>query len=145
MNSEGQNQGTSAYILKGYPRLSEIFITSEIYRLEQLGVKLRLAVIKHVEDLRGNGIFNRIQAQPNYLPQTSSLSNTSLRRWLNLHLRDFLPALREVVRQRPAGVVRAAIVAFAQAIRARRGFFAWPRKLYLKVFLQAVWIAQCLL
>src|SRR5689334_10788261 len=145
MKAESQNQGTIAYILKGYPRLSEIFITSEIYRLEQLGVKLRLAVIKHGEDLRGDGIFNQIQAQPNYLPQTSSLSETSLRRWLNLHLRDFLPALRDVVSRRPWGVVRAAIAAFAQAVRARRGFFAWPRKLYLKEFLQAVWIAQFIL
>ena len=145
MKAEPQNQGTIAYILKGYPRLSEIFITSEIYRLEQLGVKLRLAVIKHGEDLRGNGIFNQIQAQPNYLPQTSSLSETSLRRWINLHLRDFLPALRDVVSRRPASVVRAAIAAFAQAVRARRGFFAWPRKLYLKEFLQAVWIAQFIL
>ena len=145
MNSEPQTQGTIAYILKGYPRLSEIFITSEIYRLEQLGLKLRLAVIKHGEDLRGNGIFNRIQAQPNYLPQTSSLSETSLRRWLKLHLRDFLPALWEVVQQRPGGVLRASSAAFAQATRARRSFFAWPRKLYLKEFLQAVWIAQLIL
>src|SRR5690349_24771788 len=113
MKAESQNQGTIAYILKGYPRLSEIFITSEIYRLEQLGLKLRLAVIKHGEDLRGNGIFNRIQAQPNYLPQTSSLSETSLRRWRKLHLRDFLPALWGVVQQRPRGVVRAASAACA--------------------------------
>ena len=145
MNSERQNQGTIAYILKGYPRLSEIFITSEIYRLEQLGLKLRLAVIKHGEDLRGEGIFNRIQAQPNYLPQTSSLSETSLRRWLELHLRDFLPALWDVVQRRPRGVMRAALAAFAQAVRARRRFFAWPRKLYLKEFLQAVSIAQLIL
>ncbi len=145
MNSERQNQGTIVYILKGYPRLSEIFITSEIYRLEQLGLKLRLAVIKHGEDLRGNGLFNRITAKPNYLPQTSSLSETSLRRWLKLHLRDFLPSLRDVARQRPSGVVRAVIAAFAQAVRARRNFLASPRKLYLKEFLQAVWIAQFIL
>ena len=145
MNSERQNRGAIVYILKGYPRLSEIFITSEIYRLEQLGLKLRLAVIKHGEDLRGNSIFNRIKAQPNYLPQTSSLSETSLRRWLKLHLRDFLPALRDVARPKPSGVVRAALAAFAQAVRARRGFFAWPRKLYLKEFLQAVWIARFIL
>jgi len=79
------------------------------------------------------------------LPQTSSLSETSLRRWLKLHLRDFLPALWDVVRRRPRGVVRAALAAFAQAVRARRSFFASPRKLYLKEFLQAVWIAQLIL
>src|ERR1044072_3859330 len=145
MNSEIQNQGTIAYILKGYPRLSEIFITSEIYRLEQLGGKLRLAVIKHGDELRTNTLFNRIQARPNYLPHTSSLSQTSLRSWLKLHLNDFLPALNNVRRQRPAGLARAAAVAFAQAVRARRSFFASPRKLYLKDFLQAVWIARFIL
>jgi glycosyltransferase involved in cell wall biosynthesis len=136
---------TVAYILKGYPRLSEIFITSEIYRLEQLGVKLRMAVIKHGEAVGANGLFNKIQAQPNYLPQTSSLSQTSLRHWLGLHLHDFMPALRSVSRQRPSGLARAALVAFAQAVRARRSFFAFPRKLYLKEFLQAVWIARDIL
>ena len=31
-----------AYVLKGYPRVSELFIASEIHRLEQLGVDLDL-------------------------------------------------------------------------------------------------------
>ena len=144
MNAQ-QTSGTVAYILKGYPRLSEIFITSEIYRLEQLGVKLCLAVIKPGEDMPANGIFNRIQSRPNYLPQTSSLSQTTLRKWLGLHLKDFWPALISVTRQRPSGVMRAASAAFGQSVRARRKFVAWPRKLYLKEFLQAVWIAKLLL
>jgi glycosyltransferase involved in cell wall biosynthesis len=139
------SNGTVAYILKGYPRLSEIFITSEIYRLEQLGVKLRLAVIKHGDEAGTNGLFNRIQARPNYLPQTSSLSQTSLRSWLALHLNDFRPALRSVAKLKPSGLVRAAVVAFSQAVRARKAFFGPPRKLYLKEFLQAVWIARLIL
>jgi glycosyltransferase involved in cell wall biosynthesis len=143
MNSKAKTtKGTVAYVLKGYPRLSEIFITSEIYRLEQLGVKLRLAVIKHGDELRANTLFDRIQARPNYLPQTSSLSQQSLRSWLKLHLGDFLPALSSVRTQRPLGLLRAAAVAFSQAVRARRSFFAWPRKLYLKELLQAIWIAR---
>ncbi len=32
--------GTVAYVLKGFPRISETFVASEIYRLEQLGVPL---------------------------------------------------------------------------------------------------------
>ena len=31
--------GAVAYVLKGYPRRSELFIASEIWRLEQLGVR----------------------------------------------------------------------------------------------------------
>ncbi|HEY2962025.1 MAG TPA: glycosyltransferase family 4 protein [Pyrinomonadaceae bacterium] len=145
MTARQTTQGAVAYILKGYPRLSETFITSEIYRLERLGLKLRLASIKRGDELRSSGILDRIQARPNYLPQTSSLSQTSLRRWLGLHLGDFLPAVHSVVRQRPWGFIRAAAAAFSQAVRARRSFLSWPRKLYLKEFLQAVWIAQLIL
>jgi glycosyltransferase involved in cell wall biosynthesis len=134
--------GTVAYVLKGYPRLSEMFITSEIYRLEQLGTRLRLYVIKPVDEARREGIIHRIKARPDYLPATASLSTTTLRRWLSLHLKDFLPALRRVARRRPTGVARAAAAAFMQAVRARRSFFAWPRKVYLKEFLQAAAIAD---
>jgi glycosyltransferase involved in cell wall biosynthesis len=145
METKQSTRGTVAYILKGYPRVSETFITSEIYRLEQLGINLRLAIIKHGDDMRSTGTLNRIQAQPNYLPQTSSLSQTSLRHWLGLHLNDFLPAVRDVLKQRPRGFIRAATFAFAQAARARRRFLAPPRKLYLKEFLQAVWTTKLLL
>jgi glycosyltransferase involved in cell wall biosynthesis len=119
-----------------------MFITSEIYRLEQLGTRLRLYVIKPADEARREGIVNRIKARPDYLPATTSLSATPLRRWLTLHLKDFLPALRRVARRRPIGVARAAAAAFMQAVRARRRVWSWPRKLYLKEFLQAAAIAD---
>jgi glycosyltransferase involved in cell wall biosynthesis len=141
-SSESAPSGAVAYIIKGFPRMSEMFIASEIYRLEQLGVPLRLYVIKPSDEARRHGIVERINAQPEYLPPTTSLSATSLPRWLCAHLKDFLPALKRVVRRRPLGVARAATAAFAQAVRARRTFWSWPRKLYLKEFLQAAAIAD---
>ena len=42
--------GSVAYILMGFPRVSETFIASEIHRVEQAGVPLRLYVIKPVEE-----------------------------------------------------------------------------------------------
>lgn len=134
--------GAVAYVLKGYPRMSELFIASEIYRLEQLGVPLRLHVIKPADESRQHGIVARIKSKPDYLPATTSLTKTPLRRWLAAHLRDFLPSLRSVARRRPVGVARAALAAFAQAVRARRSFWSWPRKVYLKEFLQAAVIAD---
>jgi glycosyltransferase involved in cell wall biosynthesis len=135
--------GTVAYVLKGYPRLSELFIASEIYRLEQLGVPLHLYVIKPADEAQRHGIVARIRTRPEYLPPTTSLSATPLLSWLKTHLKEFLPSLRRVVRRRPVGVARAAAVAFAQAVRARRG--VWPRKVYLKEFLQATAVADGLL
>jgi glycosyltransferase involved in cell wall biosynthesis len=134
--------GAVAYVLKGYPRMSELFIASEIYRLEQLGVPLRLYVIKPADEAQRHGIVARIKSKPNYLPATTSLTKTPLRRWLAAHLKDFLPSLRGVARRRPLGLARAGVVAFAQAFRARRSFWSWPRKVYLKEFLQAAMVAD---
>jgi glycosyltransferase involved in cell wall biosynthesis len=142
LSPQSASEASVAYILKGFPRMSEMFIASEIYRLEQLGLRLRLSVIKPADEAKRHGIVERINAKPEYLPATSSLSATSLARWLSLHLKDFLPALKRVARRRPLGVARAAAAAFAQAVRARRTFCSWPRKVYLKEFLQAAAIAD---
>jgi glycosyltransferase involved in cell wall biosynthesis len=137
-----KQSGAVAYVLKGYPRMSELFIASEIYRLERLGVPLRLYVIKPADESRRHGIVARIKSKPKYLPATASLTKTPLRRWLAAHLKDFMPSLRSVARRHPLKVARAALAAFAQAVRARRGFRAWPRKVYLKEFLQAAAVAD---
>jgi glycosyltransferase involved in cell wall biosynthesis len=136
---------TICYVLKGFPRLSEMFIASEIARLEQLGLCLRLVVLKPADEEAHHQVVDRIRAQRDYLPAVTSLSATPLARWLRDNFGAFLPALSRVARRRPAGLVRAAAAAFAQAVRARRSFWSWPRKIYLKEFLQAAAGADLLL
>jgi glycosyltransferase involved in cell wall biosynthesis len=131
---------TVAYVLKGWPRISELFIASEIYRLEQAGLNLRLYVIKPPDESETHPVVERIAAQPDYLPPMSSLSGTPFGRWLRENLPPFLPALARTARRHPAGLARAAGMALAQSIRARKGF--WPRKLYAKELLQAVALAE---
>src|SRR5262249_25240774 len=84
----------------------------------------------------------RVSAKPFYMPATTSMKATPLLQWLSLHLRDFLPSLRRVGRWSPAGIARAGRAAWAQAVRARSDFWAWPRKAYLKEFLQAAMLAD---
>jgi glycosyltransferase involved in cell wall biosynthesis len=134
-----------AYVLKGYPRLSEVFITSEIHRLEQLEVPIRLFVVKAADEEVQHDVVSRVKAEPSYLPEPSSLSATRLLPWLGANIGTFRPALARVAVRRPLGTAKAATMAFAQAVRARRGFFAAPRKLYLKELLQAVALADELL
>jgi glycosyltransferase involved in cell wall biosynthesis len=131
-----------AYVLKGWPRISELFIASEIYRLEQAGLPLRLYVIKPQDEAQTHPVVDRIQAPTEYLPPTTSLSATTLAAWLRENLGPFLPALRRTARRHPAGLARAAGRALAQSVRARKGRFAWPRKLYVKELLQAVALAD---
>ena len=130
------------YVLKGYPRLSELFIASEIHRLEQSGLRLRLFVIKQCDETLRHPLVDRIQATPEYLPHTTSVSGVPLRRWLRDHLARFWPALKRTIIRHPIGLARAAGAAFAQAVRARQTFWSPPRKVYAKEFLQAVALAD---
>ena len=134
--------GHVAYVLKGYPRLSEVFITSEIYRLERLGVPLRLYVLKAADEDVQHDVVRRVRVRPDYLRQTTSLSAVRLIPWLAANLGGFRPALLRTVRRHPVGTGRAAAQALAQAFRARRGRLAAPRRIYVKEFLLAVDLAD---
>ena len=136
---------TIAYLLKGYPRLSELFITSEISRLEQAGVALRLFVLRHPDEQTRHAVVDRINARPEYLPPVTSVSGTPFLAWLRSNLPTFLPALGRVARRRPRGLVRAFAAAGAQSVRARRSAWSLPRKKLGKELLQAVEVADMLL
>lgn len=138
------DSGAIAYVLKGYPRLTDTFITSEVYRMEQQGLRLRVFVIKPCTEPVASDLLDKIAAKPLYMPATTSMKNSSLFKWLSGNLKHFLPSLRRVIRKNPAGVLRAAGAAFAQAVRARKQFWSWPRKVYAKEFLQAVMLADML-
>jgi glycosyltransferase involved in cell wall biosynthesis len=134
-----------AYVLKGFPRLSELFIASEIERLEQLGLRLRLYVLKQPDEELRHPLVDRIRAPRSYLPQTTSLTQTTLARWLRENLRPFLPAFARVARRRPLGLAQAFGFAIAQSVRARRTFWSAPRKLFVKELLLGVALADRLL
>ena len=129
-----------AYILKGYPRLTETFIANEILLLESTGMRLRLFSAAQPDESRVQGVVGRIAAPVHYLPDVTSLSQTSLVQWLRLNLGKFTAAHRELVLMRPGAYARALGLAVAMCWRYRRGLLA-PRKVYLKEFLQAGAIA----
>ena len=135
------------YVLMGFPRVSETFIASELHRVEQAGVPVRLFVIKPVEaHERGlrHPVVDAIRAHPEHLPDAGSLTKP-LHRWRPGDVAPFAPALRRVLRRRPLGLARAAATALAQALRDRRGPLTGPRKIYVKELLQAVALADRLL
>jgi glycosyltransferase involved in cell wall biosynthesis len=138
------DRGCIAYVLKGYPRLTDTFITSEVYRMEQQGLRLRVFVILPCPEPVPSDLLDKIAAKPLYMPATTSMKNASLLKWLSDNLKHFLPSLRRVVRKHPFGALRAAGAAFMQAVRAREQFWSWPRKVYAKEFLQGVMLADLL-
>ena len=101
-------KGKVAYVLKNFPKLSETFIASEIYRLEQLGVDLKLLVIKPRSETTRHAVVGRIKSRAHHLPATASLTETSFARWLQAHLPDFWPSVLNVCKKNPKGFLQAA-------------------------------------
>lgn len=58
-----------AFVLKGYPRLSETFITQEILALEQRGVPLAIFSLRFPTDRLTHDFHARIRAPVVYLPE----------------------------------------------------------------------------
>ena len=61
--------GPVAFVVKGYPRLSETFIAQEIVGLEQRGLKIRLFSLRHPTDPAIHPVHREIVAPVSYLPE----------------------------------------------------------------------------
>lgn len=61
--------GPVAFVLKGYPRLSETFIAQEIAALERMGLEIQIVSLRHPTDKRTHPIHAEIRAPLLYLPE----------------------------------------------------------------------------
>lgn len=84
-------------ILKGYPRISESFISSEILMLESLGIPIDIYSIRQPRESFSHDHVKRIRARAAYLPEyvlpnlkTLYRSNTALHARLGRHYRTCL-------------------------------------------------------
>lgn len=59
---------TLGYILKGYPRISETFISNEILLLEKFGFRMHLFPMRHPRESFCHESVKQIQAKVDYLP-----------------------------------------------------------------------------
>ncbi|WP_173082200.1 glycosyltransferase [Fundidesulfovibrio magnetotacticus] len=57
-------------ILKGYPRISETFISNEIALLESMGLPIRILSMRHPRENFTHESVKRIKAPVDYLPET---------------------------------------------------------------------------
>ena len=58
-----------AFVLKGYPRLSETFIAQEILELERRGLDIRIVSLRHPYDREHHPVHEQIAAPVDYLPE----------------------------------------------------------------------------
>lgn len=58
-----------AFVLKGYPRLSETFIANEIRALELRGLDIRIVSLRHPTDAETHPVHEEVRAPVLYLPE----------------------------------------------------------------------------
>jgi len=63
------NERPIAFVLKGYPRLSESFIAQEIRALELCGLDIRIVSLRRPTDRHLHPVHREIQAPILYLPE----------------------------------------------------------------------------
>ena len=78
-------QGRVAFVLKGYPRLSETFIAQEIAALERRGLEILIVSLRRPTDARRHPVHEEIRAALLYLPEYLYQGPLRvLRAWLRL-------------------------------------------------------------
>lgn len=143
-----RSAGCVAYVMNGYPRLSETFIAHEIHQIERLGVPLRLFAVKREDEPKVHPVVAAIRAPLTYLPTVSSLSGTTLIGWLRRNLPTYWRANAAAALRHPLRYAGTLASALALSWRHRSsaeldddGGFRL-RKVYIKEFLQAGVIAD---
>jgi glycosyltransferase involved in cell wall biosynthesis len=135
---------TVAYVMNGFPRLSETFIAHEIHQLERLGMALRLYSVKDEREPMVHPVVGQIRAPLRYLTKATSLSGTTLVRWLGDNLGAFWRAHAQVAARHPlrwAGALASALrLAWRHRSHDEQGRTRL-RKIFVKEFLQAGAIA----
>lgn len=132
-----------AYILKGFARTSETFITNEIHLLERLGLPLRIYSIKKLQNQQSHATVSRIKAKVTFLPQTTPLTRESS--WVLPNLPLFIPSHWRLMRRSPRAYWKTFAEMARMSFEYRRSRWSPPRTVFLKEFLQAGFIANSVL
>jgi glycosyltransferase involved in cell wall biosynthesis len=88
--------GAVAFLLKGYPRLSETFVAQEVLALERLGLDIRIVSLRRPTDKKRHPAHREIRAPVTYLPEYLYQEPLRvLRAWRSARLRPGYPAARQ--------------------------------------------------
>ncbi len=140
-----ENKFEIAYILKGFPRLSETFITNEVSLLEEKGLQIQVFSVKKPQETKVHPKVSQLAAPIYYLPETTSLSNCNLISWLFVNLPNYAGSHLRLLGLKPAYWLQTFCQMVGMCFKYRQNFFSKPKKVFIKEFLQAGFIANQIL
>lgn len=86
-----------AFVLKGYPRLSETFIAQEIAALERRGLEILIVSLRRPTESRRHPVHDEIRAQVLYLPEYLLIEPVRVfRAWWTLRKNNNYRAIRDL-------------------------------------------------
>lgn len=131
------------YVIKGFPRLSESFISSEVLRLERIGKRITVFALAPGDQMAAP-VLADLTSPLAYLPSAGSVSKNSFAGWLKIVLPAYGATHWRLFRARP----RAWVTTFATALRFanqyRKAGASRTKRSYFKQFAQAGAIAEAL-
>lgn len=137
----GDNHSTIAYILKGYPRNSEVFITNEIHLLESMGMGLHIFSAFKPTDHKSHTIVGKIHAPVTYLPEVESAIDSLFAYWILVNLPRYALSHLRVFLSQPMAYVKTAWEALWLSVHCRPEGKLIPKKVFYKDFIRAGAIA----
>lgn len=140
--SQADNPGIG-YVIKGFPRLSESFISAEILRLEKLGKRLNVFALAHGDDLAAP-VLADLTSPLAYMPNAGSVRKMSLARWLRHIAANYAPVHWRLVRRRPRAWFATLWQAWQFSRKFRHRTDRCAKRSYFKQFVQAGAIAEAL-
>ncbi len=133
---------TVAYILKGYPRISESFILNEIYLLETMNLNLHIFSVKKSDEKKSHKVVDIIQAPVEYLPEDASVTDSTFTRWLWANFPRFFPSHWQLFLKRPFAYLQTLLyVLFGLSLRISLGKAPSFKTTFIKDFFRAGFIA----
>ncbi len=131
------------YVIKGFPRLSESFISAEVLRLEKLGQRITVFALAHGDDMAAP-VLADMGSPLAYMPSAGSVRKSTLLQWLCQVIPVFAPIHWRLFRKRPNAWLSTLAQAWRFARDYRHSKDRCAKRSYFKQFLQAGAIAEAL-
>ncbi len=143
LTATGEGEGSIGYFIKGFPRLSESFISNEVLKLERLGKLVTVFAGTRGDDL-ASSVLTDLNAPLAYLPVAGSVSKNSLLGWLQIAVPAYLPVHWRFFRRRPRAWLAGLNAAFRFSRQYRHDEGRRCKRSYFKQFAQAGAVAEAI-